>query len=117
LAIDAPTRDDAEYAERFGVDIAEAQRRLSQQGAIADFRLELEREEPETFGGAYIDHVPEYRVVVQFTGDTQAPLSRHPAPASIAGDIAVERVDFTLAELYRDLDTLYARLGEGPLSL
>lgn len=114
---EAPRRDVAEYARMVGVDIAEAERRLALQDTIAQFRQELELEEASAFGGLYIDHEPQYRVVVQFTEGGGAALRRHPPPASIVSEIALEKVDYTLQQLHNDLETLSTRIDDGPYAL
>lgn len=63
-----PSPDTIEYARLVGVSFEEAQHRLALQDVIGELGARLERQ--PSFGGLYIEHVPEYRVFVQVSGET-----------------------------------------------
>jgi PKD repeat protein len=58
-------QDATSYAQENGVTVAEAVRRLSLQGAIGRLEATLEEQEP-SFAGLWIEHKPEYKLVVRF---------------------------------------------------
>ena len=66
---EALLQDACHYAADMGVDLPEAVRRLQAQATIGELGAELEANEQPTFGGLWIQHKPEYKVVVAFTRD------------------------------------------------
>lgn len=86
------------------------------QGSIADLGALLEESEP-AFGGLYIDHVPEHRVVVQVADDAEDAVRARIAGGPLEDVIVIQHVDFTWAELLQDLDQARRILGEGAYSL
>ena len=60
-------RDAQQYAEEMGVDVEEAMRRLALQDPIGELNATLAARESDTFGGLWVEHQPEYKVVVLFT--------------------------------------------------
>ncbi len=62
-------RDAEAYANDFGVSIEEAIERLELQPVIGQLRAELVASEPDYFAGLWIQHMPEFQVVVRFTED------------------------------------------------
>jgi hypothetical protein len=61
---------DAEmYAKQHGVTVDEAIRRFQLQDYAGVLGAELTSEESDTFAGLWIEHTPEFRIVVQFTRD------------------------------------------------
>lgn len=68
VAVDSES-DAAAYAENFGVSVEEASRRLALQGEAGALEARLRAEQPATFAGVMIEHRPEFRISVGFTGD------------------------------------------------
>lgn len=62
-------QDAQEYASDTGVSTDEALRRFQLQDIAGELGAELSMNEVETFAGLWIEHTPEFRVVVQFTHD------------------------------------------------
>ena len=60
-------QDSRMYAEQFCIGLAEAIRRLTLQESIGKLGAALEANEAATLGGLWIQHEPEFRVVVAFT--------------------------------------------------
>ena len=57
---------DAEgYADKYGVSLAVAMDRLSYQGSIGVAISDLRSDEAATFGGAWVEHSPGWKVVVR----------------------------------------------------
>jgi hypothetical protein len=75
--------------------------RLALQDEIGELGAALEANEADTFAGLWIEHEPEYRVVVAFVGDAGEEVIRpylqtYPALADI---IELRTAQYTLAEL------------------
>jgi streptogrisin C len=124
------------YAAEYGVDVTEAQRRLSLQQPLRAMVAEIQEGNTERFAGAWFQHEPEYAVIVRFTGDEQglepvrklvatapAPVRISTgAPASILSMMAaVERVsaELGLTAASVSLDTRAGEIAVGtehPLS-
>lgn len=93
--------DAAAYAEDQGISLEEASRRLNLQDEIGELGAALEANEADTFAGLWIEHEPEYRVVVAFVGDAGEEVIRpyletYPQLADI---IELRTAQYTLAEL------------------
>jgi hypothetical protein len=59
---------DAEaYASEYDLDLEEARRRLALQDAIGELNAELTDKERATFAGLWVEHTPEFRMIVRFT--------------------------------------------------
>lgn len=78
----AQLMDAQSYAQDFDVELGEAVVRLSGQGVIGRLGSEIETLEQDTYAGHWIQHEPQYRMVVAFTrdgGTTICPyIERHP---------------------------------------
>lgn len=102
------------YSKHFGVTVDEALHRLSLQDAFPDLGPELEKNEAETFGGLWIQHEPEYKIVVAFTRDGAKTIAKYSnyIPAEVAPYIEVRIVDKSLAELQIDQEKLFSSLNQ-----
>jgi hypothetical protein len=99
VVVDGLPRDAQEYATTFGVDLAEATRRLQRQGAIGALNAALTGQERATFAGLRVEHRPAYRVIAQFTRDGEQTLRPYLAGGPLAGLVEVRAAQRTLAEL------------------
>ena len=97
-----PLSDTQEYASMTGVSIDEALRRVPLQDIAGKLDAELTTNETETFAGLWLVHIPEFRVVVQFTRDGEETikpyLKRHTELANI---VEVRTANVSLADLRR----------------
>lgn len=64
---DAPTDDAEIYAKNMGVSVEEALRRFHLQDVAGDLEAKISVGEAETFAGLWVEHTPEFRIVVLFT--------------------------------------------------
>jgi antitoxin component of RelBE/YafQ-DinJ toxin-antitoxin module len=96
---DALMMDAKAYASVMGVDTDEAIRRLQLQGDIGELNRELTEEEGETFAGLWIQHQPEYRVIVMFTRDSETILQSYVRDRALAGLVEAHTTHTTLKEL------------------
>ena len=87
------------YADQFGVDLQEAITRLTLQEPIGVLGAELEANEADTLAGLWIQHEPEYRVVVAFTRDGESTIAKYVHDGLLADIIEVRTADATLREL------------------
>jgi len=93
---------DAEmYAADMGVDLEEAIRRLKLQADIGRLNADLLEKEPEAYGGLWIQHRPDYRVVALFTRDGETILRRYAQETPLASLVEVRSADATYMELER----------------
>jgi hypothetical protein len=66
---DALRQDAAAYAEAQGVSLEEAVERLRRQDPVGELNAVLSEQEADSFAGLWIEHEPEYKVVVLVTED------------------------------------------------
>ncbi|MCW4453877.1 S1 family peptidase [Flavobacterium sp. MXW15] len=85
------------YSQLYQVAVPEAERRLALAREAGRLGQQLEREQPETFAGLYIEHRPEFRVVVQFTGDAQAELGAYTRDPTFVARSAPRSLELLLA--------------------
>ena len=99
---DALLYDAQIYASNTGVSIDEALRRFQLQDIAGELDAELSMNETGTFAGLWVEHTPEFRVVVQFTRDGEGTikpyLKQHTELASI---VEVRTANVSLANLQR----------------
>jgi hypothetical protein len=65
------------YAKAYNVSADEAEKRLTDRRKIADLQQKLTDSEANTFGGMYIEHAPNYRIVAKFTSGGAETLRRY----------------------------------------
>jgi hypothetical protein len=100
LGADEALRRDAEaYARQFGVTVEEATQRMQFQDGIGDLNAALQANEAGTFGGLWIEHEPDYRVVALFTRNGKRTIRPYLAGKPYAHLIEVRKARHTLAEL------------------
>jgi hypothetical protein len=68
-----------DYTQYYGVSRDEAIQVFEIQGSFGETGLqtELSSQEPETFGGLWLQHEPEFKIVVAFTRDGEATFNKH----------------------------------------
>jgi len=111
--IPEPLRQVAEeMATSWGLSVEEAYQRLRVEDPIGTLQVELAEWEADTFAGLWIEHEPQYRVVVAFTRDGEKTLKPYLEVRSIPG-LTLRKARFTYAELeamqaqaMRELDKL-----------
>ena len=100
---DPLVQDSRFYAEEMGISLEEAVARMNVQQALSESRLgeALERNEAETFAGLWLQHEPEYRVVVAFTRDAEETIAPYLEGLSFADYVEVRTHTYSMAELMR----------------
>ncbi len=96
---EALVKDAQEYSSAMKVELDEAIRRLKLQSTIGELGAELAEKEQDTFAGLWIQHQPEYRVVVQFTRNSEATIQPYIENGPLAGIVEIRTARVTLSEL------------------
>ncbi len=97
--IPEPMRQVAEeMAMSWGLSVEEAYQRLRVKDPIGTLQVELAEWEADTFAGLWIEHEPQYRVIVAFTRNGEQILEPYLEDRSIPG-LTVRQARFTYAEL------------------
>ena len=104
--------DARDYAEAYGVSLDEAIGILAGQEAIGDLGYALQSSEIATFGGLWIQHEPDYRIVVAFTRDGEETIRSYLEGTSVTGIVEVRQVEKSLVELGRAREEAEAMVRE-----
>ena len=102
------------YSEKFGVTYDEAEFRFELQTSFPDLEPALEKNDPDTFGGVWIQHEPEYGIIVAFTDECEKKIKKYDnyIPKEILPYIETRLVDRSLSDLKRDQTQMVASLRE-----
>ncbi|MBN1180301.1 MAG: hypothetical protein JXD18_13900, partial [Anaerolineae bacterium] len=99
---DALRRDAESYAEAHDVPLDEAIRRLKQQDPVGELNAVLQEQETGVFGGLWIQHEPEHKVIVLVTGDAadrERIRHRYVQGGPLEETVEIREAQATLAEL------------------
>lgn len=96
---DALAMDAQYYAADFGVSVEEAICRLTVQEEIGYLGATLNSHEPDTYGGLWIYHEPEFGVTVLFTEDPAATLQPYVKDSPLAGIVRARKARASLRSL------------------
>jgi len=101
------------YARRYGVSTDEALFRLDLQNSFPDLESQLESNEAATFAGLWIQHEPEYKIVVAFTRNGDETIKKYSSsiPPKVAPYIEVRTAGKSLAGLLDDQEALVSSLN------
>lgn len=98
------------YAAEYGVSLAEASRRLELQSTLDRPMQDMRELETGRFAGAWMEHEPEFRAVVAFTGNYEG-LAAVEALAASSGPVVVRTgARFSLDQLVEGLIAIGPRL-------
>ncbi len=100
--------DAATYAEDMGVSQEEADRRLAFQDTIGEIQPLLVADLADSFGGLWVEHQPEYRIVIALTQGDESIIKPYIASQAWAGEVEVVSVKYTLERLIADQETAIA---------
>ena len=96
---EALVRDAQQYAGDMGVDLDEAMRRLQYQDDIGRLRAALAANERDTFAGLWVQHQPDFGVIVQFTRNGKKTIRPYIQNKPWADLVEVRKASATLVEL------------------
>ena len=108
----ALARDAQWYADQYGVELPEAITRLTLQEPIGKMGAAIEANEKGTFAGLWIQHEPDYRVVVAFTKDGEGTVLKYIRDERLREIIEVRTAEATLRHL-QDAQMKASRLVRG----
>jgi len=101
--IDPSLGDAGSYAQHYGVSVDEALHRFKIQDIAGNLDADLTANEAETFAGLWIEHSPEFKIVVLFTANPeqaiQPYLSREYMTEEAANILDLRTAKVSLAEL------------------
>ncbi len=100
--------DAAYYAEDMGVSQEEAERRLAFQDTIGEIQPLLVADLADSFGGLWVEHQPEYRIVIALTQGDASTIKPYIASQAWADEVEVVSVRYTLERLIADQETAVA---------
>lgn len=98
------------YASNFGIDLNEALRQLQIQDEIDDLEPALLKQEKDTFAGLWIQHTPQFRIVVAFTHDGEKTIQPYIGNKSWANLLEVRTAEATFTELETAQEASYRML-------
>jgi len=98
-ADEALLQDAQQYAQDVGVDLDEAVRRLQYQDDIGRLNATLTANERESFAGLWVEHQPDFRVIVRFTRAGRRMIRPYIKGEPWADLVEVRSASVTLAEL------------------
>lgn len=101
-APDGQHPDSISYARSNGVTVTEASRRLDLQVAAGELDAQIAGTQEATYGGLWIQHTPDFRIVVLATDGDSGIWRSLPASAKLEGLVEVRPANYTLAELERE---------------
>ncbi len=87
------------YARDFGVSVEEAVCRLSLQGEVGPLGSTFRSREPDTYGGLWIHHEPDFGVTVLFTENPEATLAPYVVDHPLRGIIKARKAEASLRYL------------------
>lgn len=87
------------YVEKYKVSLEEAISRIKLQTEIGALNAKLQKDESASLAGLWIEHEPEYKVVVQFTDDSEATLALYLDEVSFAQLIEVRTAPISVQQL------------------
>ena len=87
------------YADHYGVTLDEAARRLALVSAISELQSNLRRDESGSFAGLWIEHTPEYQVVIRFTDNGDKTIGPYTQGGPLSQMVEVRTADLSEATL------------------
>ena len=105
-------KDTQWYADRYGVTLDEAARRLELGPEISMLQSELRRNESETFAGLWLEHTPRYRVVVRFTDNGIETIRPYTQDRPLSQKVEVRSADLSEATLIESQNSVVQLVDE-----
>lgn len=94
-----------DHADTLAIELSistdEAICRILLMDVSGDLNARLEQEKADTFAGMWIEHQPEFKVVVAFTRDGEEIIQPYAENSILASSIEVQEAEVTQAELYK----------------
>ncbi len=98
------------YASNMGVSLDEALKRFGLQDIAGDLDAELSVKEAETFAGLWLEHTPEFQVIVQFTRNADETIKPY-ISKELADIVEVRTAKWSLVELQKAQDDVISSVS------
>lgn len=85
------------YSDTYKISTTEATQRLAASREAGKLQRRIAADNPETFAGLYIEHSPEFQIVVLFTKDPQRNLAKYTQSRLYSAKIAPRSLEMLLA--------------------
>lgn len=85
------------YSRTFNVSEAEAKYRSMKSISAAGLEARIQASEPDTFGGLYVEHEPEFKIVVLFTNRPKETLAKYTQDPVFTGRTSAQSLEMLLA--------------------
>ena len=95
---DASIVDAETYAKNYGISLDEALRRFRLQDAARELQTRLQENEADTFAAIWLEHTPQFKIVVLFTHDADQKIKPY-LTDELADVVEARDVDESLARL------------------
>lgn len=105
------------YASDYRVDISEAYQRLQIQDSIQNLESTLAAKEQNAFAGVWIQHTPEFRIVVQLTQGGIDVVQPYVEDKALVELIEVRKVSTSLAALQSEYGLAKKLLKDGGIAV
>ncbi|WP_394751710.1 S1 family peptidase [Crenothrix sp.] len=112
-----PGYDTITYALDRGISYEEGSRRFALRNKIENLEEKLTRDNPDTFAGLWLEHTPEFKIVVQFVGEPKKDISTY-LSKELTAITEVRQAEVSLADLERvRTEALDAVANEGDIPI
>jgi hypothetical protein len=102
--------DTATYAETFGVSLPEAEARFAMMDVARILQEELRASEADGFGGLWIDHEPEFQVVVNVLAGHESEILPDVEKLGLSAVARIATARFTENELHHQQDAAATKM-------
>lgn len=99
--------------KRYKIPAAEAAQRLAFQESVSALALKLAEENPDAFGGVFIDHQPAYRIVILFKDAEDRDALRSSIAPEMRQFVQIQKAKFSEREWRGRVDALSKTLSAG----
>jgi hypothetical protein len=112
-----PNYDTVTYSLNNGISYEEGSRRFALRNKIDNLEERLIHDNPNTFAGLWLEHTPEFKLVVQFVGEPQKDISTY-LSKELTAITEVRHAEFSLVDLERvRTEALESIISEGEIPI
>ena len=96
---DGATYDSRVYAAQYGVSVKEAKHRFALQDAAGVLNAQLIAKESTTFAGLWLEHKPQFKIVVQFTGAAKPNIAAYTQNKDLVSLVEMRTANLSLVDI------------------
>jgi hypothetical protein len=108
--VDPLLYDMTSYAKEQGISVDEAMHRYEIQNSFNNLQQQLIENESETYAGLYVQHQPEFRIVVLFTRNGENTIKKY-VPESLLKYVEIKTKRYTLETLVENQKSIIASIS------